>query len=193
MFTLWRTAAEGVGMGLLPTPAWSSMVSVSPPSSMFSNPSIDPRPFPFLPDFELAPLGEVDGLAARLPPAPTLSARTIRSFIRMTGRKIGRRRGTKGDGYRMASEPSEGIGWYGSKGSGRDLVAMMMYCPVQLSAQKGSQLGESEGTHVGVYEREDDSICETVPPIAQEGSRHTCGGILSGGDGLGLECVPNAR
>ena len=34
----------------------------------------------------------------------------------------------KGDGCRTTSELSDGIGLYGFTGSGRDLVAMMMYC-----------------------------------------------------------------
>jgi len=107
MFTLRRPAAGGVGFAVL---AWSSMVSVSPPSSMLSNPSANPYPPFFLPNFVLTSLDEDDGLVARLPPAPTLRARTIRSFIRMTGRKMGRRSGTKGDGCRTTSEPSDGIG-----------------------------------------------------------------------------------
>lgn len=101
---------------------------------MLSNPSADPYlPF-FFPDFELTPFDEDDGLVIRFPPAPTLRARTIRSFIKMTGRKIGRRSGTKGDGCRTTSEPSDGIGLYGSAGSGRDLVAIMIYFQVQLYA-----------------------------------------------------------
>lgn len=132
MFTLRRPATDGVGADWLVAPLWSSIISVSPPSSMLSNPSANPYPPVFLPSFELTPFDGDDGLAARLPPAPTLKARTIRSFIRMTGRKIGRRSGTKGDGWRTTSEPSDGTGLYGSAGSGRDLVAMMMYCQVQL-------------------------------------------------------------
>lgn len=137
-FTLRRPATDEVGVGLLAAPAYSSMVSVSPPSSMLSNPSANPYLPLLLPDFELTSLGKGDGLVARLVPAPTLRARTIRSFIRMTGRKIGRRSGTKGDGCRTASEPSDGIGLYGSAGSGRDLVAMMMYCRRQRYAQATS-------------------------------------------------------
>lgn len=131
IFTLRRPAADGVGVGWLAALAWNSAVSVSSPSSILSNPSANPYPPVFLPNFELTSFDEDDGLVARLPPAPTLKARTIRSFIRMTGRKMGRRSGTKGDGCRTTSEPSDGTGLYGSTGSGRDLVAMIMYCQVQ--------------------------------------------------------------
>ena len=129
MFTLLRPAANEGGVGWLPALAWSSMVSVSPPSSILSNPSTDP-PAPFLLNFAPAPVDESDGLAVRLPPAPTVKIRTIKLFIRMTGRKMGNWSGTKGDEYRMTSAPSDGIGLYGSAGSGRDRVAMMMYCRV---------------------------------------------------------------
>lgn len=158
-------------MGRLSALAWSSMVSVSAPSSKWSIPSANPYPSLFLPNFELAPL-EVDGLVARLPPAPTLRARTIKSFIRMTSRKIGRRSGTKGEGCRATSDPSDGIGLYGSTGSGRDLVAMMMYCQVQ-PCDQATSLDESEGTHVRVYERENHGIRKAVSPIARERGWHT--------------------
>jgi len=129
-FTLRRPAATGVGVGWVAVLAWSSTGSVSSPSSMLSNPSASPYPPLFLPNFGLTPS---DGLVVRLPPAPTLRARTIRSFIKMTGRKIGRRSGMKGDGC-LTSETSDGMGLYGSAGSGRDLVAMMIYCRAQLYA-----------------------------------------------------------
>ena len=70
---------------------------------------------------------------------------------------------------------------------------MIMYYRVLLSAQRASRLDESKGTHVRVYEREDDSIREAVPPIAQEGGWHTCGKILSGSRRSGWEHAPNAR
>ena len=39
-----------------------------------------------------------------------------------------------------------------------------------------SWFGEREGTHVRIYEREDCSIREAVPPVAQERGWHACGG-----------------
>ena len=82
----------------------------------------------------------------------------------------------KGDGCRTSSEPSDGTGLYGSAGSGRDFVAMMMYCRAQLYAQTTSWFGRRKGTHVRIYKRKDGGIREAVPPVAQERGWHTCDG-----------------
>jgi len=63
-------------------------------------------------------------------------------------------------------------------GSGRDLVAMMMYYRVRLYAQMVSWLDKCNSTHVRIYEREDGGIGESAPPVAQERGWHPCGGYF---------------
>lgn len=75
----------------------------------------------------LLPLGP----EALVDPPPTLKALMIESFNHITRAKIGKRMGTKGEGWRIVSLSVGFVTWgdglYGSRGTGRACMAKMMY------------------------------------------------------------------
>lgn len=83
---------------------------------------------------------------------------------------MGIRIGTNGDGWRISSLARgmfEGCGLYGSKGAGRECMAMMMYCAQRILNAMVSQEQRVISTYRGKKQRKESGISKAATPHAE--------------------------
>ena len=149
--------------GLGPTTGLSSTKS---PSSMLSTASLNILRWPLFAVFDIP--GSCCLPTALAP--PRLSRRTTQSLSHKTSAKIGRRMGMNGCGWRMSSRVLEDnpggretIGLYGSNGTGRACMAMIIYYVTSECELSRSWME----TYCREYQRKQRGVGETAAPHTQ--------------------------